>query len=88
MKTLFKESFLNDIEALEDSSLKKRIREAIARVEKAVAPRDIRSLKRLKGGDQCYRIKVGDYRLGLTLQDDAVVFVRCLHRKDISQDLP
>lgn len=40
-------------------------------------------LQKLSGTPNYYRIRVGDYRIGPALEDDMVVFVRCLHRKDI-----
>lgn len=78
MKTQFKESFLKDVEALGDNALRRRVRNAITQVEQAATLKNIKNLKKLKGGDQYYRIRIGDYRLGLILQDDTVVFVRCL----------
>ena len=88
MNTQFRESFLKDVEALGDRAIKKRVREAVAQAERAGALREIRNLKKLRGGDQYYRIRVGDYRLGLALQEDTIVFVRCLHRRDIYRHLP
>jgi mRNA interferase RelE/StbE len=88
LKILFKESFLKDVEAIGDTALKKRVRKAIAQVEQASTLKDIRSLKKLKGGDRYYRIRTGDYRVGLVLDDDIAVFVRCLHRRDIHRYLP
>ena len=88
MKVQFQESFLKDVEALGDSAIKKRVRKAIAQAEQAAALKDIRNLKKLKGGDEYYRIRIGDYRLGLVLQKDTIIFVRCLHRKDICRYLP
>ena len=88
MKTQFKESFLKDIEALGDSATKKRVRKAIAQVEQAATFKQVTNLKKLQGGDQYYRIRVGDYRLGLVLDGDTAVFVRCLRRKDIYRYLP
>jgi mRNA interferase RelE/StbE len=88
LKTQFKESFLKDIEALGDSAITKRIRKAIAQAEQASAPKGVRNLKKLKGGDRYYRIRIGDYHLGLVLDEDALVFIRCLHHKDIDRYLP
>jgi len=88
LKVQFQESFLKDVEALGDSAIKKRVRKAIAQAEQAAALKDIRNLKKLKGGDEYYRIRIGDYRLGLVLQKDTIIFVRCLHRKDICRYLP
>jgi mRNA interferase RelE/StbE len=83
LKVHFREDFLRDLKALEDRALKKRVGEVITQVEQAAALLDIRNIKELKGADQYYRIRVGDYRLGLILEKDTVVFVHCLHRKDI-----
>ncbi len=88
MRVLYRESFLKDIEALQDSALRKRIQTAIAQVKQATTRKDIRNLKNLKGGDSYFRIRLGHYRLGLVLEEDAVVFIRCLHRKDIYRYFP
>ncbi len=80
MKVHFAESFLKDLKAVEDNALRQRIGEVIRQVEQAPTVQDIRNLK---SGDQYYRIRVGNYRLGLTLQKDTIVMKRCLHRKDI-----
>lgn len=48
-----------------------------------------RDLKKLSGGRGAYyRIRVGDYRLGLEVEGDVVVFVRCLHRRDMYRYFP
>jgi len=60
LKTQFKKSFLKDIEALGNPAIKKRIRKAIARVEQAPTLSQVENLKKLKGAEQYYRIRVGD----------------------------
>lgn len=88
MKVIYRESFLRDVEALRDSALKKRIQEAVIRVKQAATLKDVRNLKKLKGGDSFFRMKIGDCRLGLALEDDVVVLIRCMHRKDIYRYFP
>lgn len=83
MKVLYRESFLRDIESLQDSALRKRVHEAIVQVKQAATLKDIASIRKLQGRDPHYRIRIGDYRLGLILEKSTVVFIRCLHRKDI-----
>ncbi len=43
--------------------------------------------KKLKGEDDLYRIRVGDYRILYTIEDDKliVLVVRVGHRKDVYQ---
>jgi len=88
LKVQFKKSFLKDIKALGDPTIKKRIGKSIAQAEEAAALGQVENLKKLKGGEQYYRIRVGDYRIGLILEEGSLVFVRCLHRKDIYRYIP
>jgi len=63
------------------------VRETIHLAEQAQDPQEIGNLKKLKTGDY-YRIRLGDYRLGLILKSDTLVFVRLLHRKDLYKYFP
>lgn len=42
----------------------------------------------LKANKPFYRIRVGDYRIGFMLDNDILVFMRVLHRKDIYRYFP
>jgi len=66
-----------------DRGIKERVRETIERAEGAQPLREIGKVKKLGGGERYYRIRIGDYRLGLILDGDTVIFVRFLHRKDV-----
>ena len=57
-------------------------------VEQAQHLGQVANLKKLRGGGNYYRIRVGDYRIGLIVEGDAVTFVRFLHRKDIYRYFP
>jgi mRNA interferase RelE/StbE len=84
----FKESFVRDLRTIKDKGLLTRVRELIELVEQAQHPGQVVNLKKLRGGGNYYRIRVGDYRIGLTVEGDAVTFVRFLHRKDIYKYFP
>ena len=88
MKVEFKRSFVKDLERVRDRRLKERIRDTIGRVEEAESLQEIEDVKKLEGGERYYRIRIGDYRLGLILEGDKVIFVRFLHRKDIYRYFP
>jgi len=88
LKVEFRSSFLKDVKALRDKPLKERIKAAIAQVESAANLQEIHNLKKLRGGSDLYRIRIGDYRLGLVCQEGTVIFVRCLHRREICRYLP
>ena len=88
MKVRFKRSFVQDLERVKDKELKERVRETIARVEGAQTLQEIGSVRKLRGGERYYRVRIGDYRLGLILEGHTVVFVRFLHRKDVYRYFP
>lgn len=64
------------------------MKEAIQQVEAADTLRELPSVTKLSGASNFYRIRVGDYRIGVVVEEDRVEFVRCLHRRDIYQYFP
>ncbi|MEA3446395.1 MAG: type II toxin-antitoxin system RelE/ParE family toxin [Bacteroidota bacterium] len=57
-------------------------------ISKLNSKEKIRNLKRLKGYKHHYRIRFGNYRAGITILDNVVIFQRLLHRKDIYKYYP
>ncbi len=88
MKVEFKTSFVKDLERATDKSLRDRIKDAIERVERAQTLQEVENIKKLRGGERYFRIRIGDYRLGLALEGDTAIFVRCLHRRDLYRHFP
>jgi mRNA interferase RelE/StbE len=88
VKTAFRESFARDLAAVGNKKLLKRVRDVIENVERANSLNELTNLKKLKGEKNYYRLRIADYRIGLTLESDTVVFVRCLARKDIYKYFP
>jgi mRNA interferase RelE/StbE len=88
VKVEFRESFAKDLKGLQDKNLLKRAQEVIEAVEKADSLMSIPSLKKLKGGGNYFRLRVGHYRVGVALTDDKVIFVSFLNRKDIYKYFP
>ena len=62
--------------------------EVITEIKKAVNVAAIGNLKKMSVGRNHYRIRVGDYRLGVEIAGDTLIFVRCLHRRDIYRSFP
>ncbi|MCP4719790.1 MAG: type II toxin-antitoxin system RelE/ParE family toxin, partial [Desulfobacteraceae bacterium] len=73
----FKKSFAKDLKKRRtDKPLLDRVRKVIQEVEEARNIHSIRNLKKLKAQGSHYRIRMGDYRLGLVIEEDTVCFVR------------
>jgi mRNA interferase RelE/StbE len=88
LKVKIDKSFNKDTDKISDKKLLLKIAHAIESVIAVNSLNDIKNIKKLKGSSQHYRIKIGDYRLGFALIDEAIIFERCLHRKDIYKYFP
>ena len=90
MNTDFKRSFLNDIKKVRDNTLLYKVEQSILAVEKAEKIQDIPELRKLKGNKKgiYYRIKIDNYRIGITIEDKMVTFVVFKLRKDIYKFFP
>jgi mRNA interferase RelE/StbE len=88
MKLLFKESFIRDLERIKDKRLLARIKRTIEAVDKASALDAVPHVQKLHGPGNYFRIRIGQYRIGLIAEKGEVVFVRCLHRQDVYRYFP
>ena len=88
MKAIFLKQFYKDLDKLKDQNLKDKIAGIIINVEQASSLSDIKNLKKLKGYKVVYRIKTGDYRIGVYIEKNVVEFARIVHRKEIYNKFP
>lgn len=88
MNVEFRRSFVRDLEVIRDSRLKQRVRDVIVAVEAAKVLAEVGNVRKLRDEDIYYRIRVGEYRIGLIWDGEIVAFVRFLHRKDIYRYFP
>ena len=88
MIVTFKKSFEKDLGKLRDADLLHKIQAFIEEAEAAVSLIDIKNLKKLKADGNYYRIRVGNYRIGLVLDEAEISFVRVLHRKEMYRYFP
>lgn len=88
MEVVFLKSFLKDIEKIKDASIKFKLKQLILSVEAAASLQDIKQLRKLKGYAIAYRIRLGDYRVGIFYENDEVQFVRLVKRNDIYKLFP
>ena len=88
MELVFKESFARDLRAVTQKSVLHRIREVIDAVANANDLQSVPNLRKLNDPGNYYRIRVGDYRLGIKVEKNEVTFIRCLNRRDIYRYFP
>lgn len=88
MKVEFLASFSKDIDTIRFPVIKKALERSILEVEKAPDIRYIRNVKKLRGSKTAYRIRIGDYRIGIFYESGIIQFARVVHRKDIYKVFP
>lgn len=90
MKILFKESFIKDFRKL-PGGVKNEVRDICLSIFpkiNSLKEFTIFPLKKLRGFNFYYLIKLGDFRIGFKKSDGEVVFMRVLRRKDIYKYFP
>jgi len=88
MNRYYQNSFWRDVKKIIDPALWKQVEQAILSVQQAQTIKDIPRLKKMKGHTIYYRIKVGRYRIGVTIEGNLATFARCLPRKDFYKYYP
>lgn len=88
MQILFEESFEKDLKKIKDNKIKEKLRRIIADIKTSSNISKIRNLKKLKKHKSYFRIRIGEYRIGIEIIKDKVIFTRFLHRKDIYKYFP
>jgi len=79
----FRKSFERDLKRISDPIVLRRVRQAIEQVEAAEDLSRVRRARRLSGSCSFYRIRIGEYQIGLAVEASDVEFVRVLQRRDI-----
>jgi len=88
VKILFEESFEKDLLKINNRRIKRKLIQIIEEIKQAKNQQKIRNLKKLQGYKTYYRIRIGDYRIGIEIVNNKVIFTRILNRKDIYKYFP
>lgn len=80
--------FQKQLEAINDYQLKNKVLSVIEAVIGAEDLVGFHNLKKLSGFKGCYRIRVGDYRMGIFIENQKVIFAAFDHRSDIYKYFP
>jgi len=65
-----------------------RLQQVIEAVESCNSLAEVPNTKKLRGAPTLYRIRIGQYRVGISVEGDTVAFVRFLHRKEVYRYFP
>ena len=89
MDVQYRQSFLKDLKKLKGQPVYDRIFElAFTALPEADSLSDITNVKAMKGHPNRYRIRVGNYRVGIEVHDNNVEVMRVLHRREFYRYFP
>lgn len=88
MKIIFLSHFSKDIDKLRLQKIKADVLFVIKHVENANNITEIKNLKKLTGHKYAFRIKIGNYRIGVFIENNILEFARIAHRKDVYNLFP
>jgi len=87
MRIEIKASFVKDLKTV-PKDVREKIAAIICAMEQSTNLSSLTGIKKLKDYQNFYRIQVGAYRLGFVLEENTIVLVRFLHRKEIYRFFP
>ncbi|WP_339814423.1 type II toxin-antitoxin system RelE/ParE family toxin [uncultured Imperialibacter sp.] len=88
MNVRFAKNFLKDLASVpskERAKIEAFVFEEILTLDEISS---INSIKKLKGYPSYYRIRFGNYRVGISYTNEILTFERVLHRKEIYRYFP
>lgn len=85
----FDKSFDKALDHLKSPIIIKRLESIIIQIEKASSLTELSNIKKLSGFSDYYRIRIGDYRIGLeSIDKNTIRFIVIAHRKEIYRIFP
>jgi mRNA interferase RelE/StbE len=89
VEILYGKNFSKDLDAIRhETDIKVHLLKLIETITEAKSFSDLKGVRKLEGYQAYFRIKVGDYRLGIKPTQNTVELIRFLHRKDIYRRFP
>jgi len=89
LKVSYAKTLVKDLEAVSrNPAVKKRLSKLIETFKAIDTLDELKHIKKIEGYDCYYRLRIGDYRLGLKVSGDTVELIRFFHRRDIYRRFP
>ena len=81
--------FLRDMRRIRSANLQARVEQAVTALEAVDSVAEIAGMRRLTSPrGHHYRMRIGDYRLCISVEGDTVILARFLHRSDNYRSFP
>ena len=89
MEVQYRQVFLKDLKQLKRSTSYQRIYElAFTTLPEINTLQEIPDIKAMQGYTGRYRIRIGNYRIGIEVNGDVIELMRVLHRREFYRYFP
>ncbi|WP_271405673.1 type II toxin-antitoxin system RelE family toxin [Tenacibaculum soleae] len=88
MKIIYLETLAKDLKKIKDKKLLKSLSEVFINLEELEDLFQVSNVKKLSGHSDVYRIRVGNYRLGIYYVNNEITVARFVKRNDIYKLYP
>ena len=88
MRLDIRPSFNRDLRRIRDRDVRQKLTLKIQEIEAASNFTQVTDVLKMQGHDIHYRIRVGNYRLGIAVEGDVVILLRFGHRRDFYRGFP
>ena len=89
MEIQYRQLFLKDLKKLRKQPVYDQIYElAFTTLPNVRSLQEITNIKAMKGYLERYRIRVGDYRVGIAVRENSIEVMRVLHRREFYRYFP
>lgn len=86
MEVKFSRPFEKDLNSITEKQVVLKVDEIIRELRRSNSLQNIAGVKKLKGYKNSYRIRIGDYRLGLKIEGRIIWLARLMRRKEIYRE--
>jgi len=89
MNVKYAKSFLKDVKRIKDRKVAQRLESSLMLLEEVEALHEVSGVKAMTGASGYYRIRIGQYRLGIKqMEDGTLMILRFLTRGEIYRYFP
>ena len=88
MEVIFLKKFSKDLDKIKQPKDFKSIAAVIELVKSIEIIEEVPGVKKLTGFEDAFRIRSGNYRIGVFVEGNLIQFARVAHRKDIYKIFP
>ncbi|PIB39303.1 type II toxin-antitoxin system RelE family toxin [Maribacter sp. 4G9] len=88
MRIKYLKSAEKDVRKINSKKVRASIKKILLLIKEVESLKEIPSLKKISGHPSAFRIRVGDYRIGLYYLEETIIIARIVKRNDIYKVFP